>query len=46
LFKQLKHPDEVFWLRRIYETGFQLIGIYSPEEERKEDLKRTFAMRN
>jgi len=31
---QLKHPDEVIWLRTIYQSSFQLIAVYCPEEIR------------
>jgi hypothetical protein len=34
----LKHPDEVTALRRIYGPGFFLIGVYSPERERLDNL--------
>jgi deoxycytidylate deaminase len=38
IFRQLKHPDEVFWLRKIYGSAFHLIGIYCSERERKNNL--------
>jgi hypothetical protein len=38
LLRQLKHPDEVYWLRRIYGSAFHLIGISCPESIRKENL--------
>jgi deoxycytidylate deaminase len=44
LIHQLKHPDEVLWLRHIYGDAFHLIGLYSLPRARKEYLKRTFAM--
>ena len=36
---QLKHPDEVVWLRSIYQRAFQLIAVYCPEDVRLNDLK-------
>lgn len=30
----LKHPDEVLALRDVYDAGFFLIGLYTPESER------------
>lgn len=38
LLDSLKHPDEVTALRRIYGPGFFLIGVYSPERERQDNL--------
>jgi len=34
IFNQLKHPDEVFWLRKIYGSSFHLIGVYCSEKDR------------
>ena len=34
----LKHPEEVTALRRIYGPGFFLIGAYSPERARLDNL--------
>lgn len=34
----LKNPDEVTALRRIYGPGFYLIGVYSPEHDRLDNL--------
>lgn len=34
----LKHPEEVHLLRRIYGPGFFLIGVHSPEKERRAHL--------
>lgn len=34
LFRQLKHPEEVYRLRQVYEDGFHLVGIYSPRSVR------------
>jgi len=38
VFRQLKHPDEILWLRKIYGKAFHLIGIYCPEDIRKINL--------
>jgi deoxycytidylate deaminase len=38
VLNQLKHPDEVVWLRTIYGAAFQLIGVFCPEEDRKQYL--------
>ncbi len=35
---QLKHPDEVYWLRKIYGPMFHLVGIYCPISVRKQNL--------
>lgn len=35
---QLKHPDEVEWLRRIYGSAFHLVGVYCPRAKRFERL--------
>ncbi len=35
ILRSLKHPDEVRTLRRVYGSGFVLIGVYSPESARK-----------
>jgi len=40
ILSQLKHPDEVFWLRKIYGSSFHLIGIYSSEDKKKDHLRR------
>ena len=37
---QLKHPDEVLLLRRVYGDAFHLIGIYTPQKVRLEYLKK------
>jgi deoxycytidylate deaminase len=34
ILTSLKHPDEVSTLRQIYGSGFFLIGVYAPEDER------------
>ncbi|MDE3157099.1 MAG: cytidine deaminase [Acidobacteriota bacterium] len=34
LLRSLKHPEEVETLRRVYGTGFFLIGVYSPASKR------------
>jgi deoxycytidylate deaminase len=38
LLDSLKHPEEVTALRKIYGPGFFLIGVYSPEHERVQNL--------
>ncbi|MEO7272692.1 MAG: anti-phage dCTP deaminase [Vicinamibacterales bacterium] len=39
LMDSLKRPEEVAVLRRIYGPGFFLIGVYSPEVDRKAHLE-------
>jgi deoxycytidylate deaminase len=39
ILNQLKHPHEVFWLRKIYGSAFHLIGIYSSDAEKKKYLQ-------
>jgi deoxycytidylate deaminase len=39
VLRSLKHPDEVRALRRIYGSGFYLIGVTVDEGERREYLK-------
>ncbi|NLW45778.1 MAG: cytidine deaminase [Firmicutes bacterium] len=39
IFNQLKHPDEVYWLRKIYGTSFHLIGVFCPESIRRNYFK-------
>jgi deoxycytidylate deaminase len=39
LVSQLKHPEEVFRLRRIYGDNFVLFGLYCPLEQRLQFLK-------
>jgi deoxycytidylate deaminase len=34
VIRSLKHPDEVYTLRQVYQSGFFLIGLYSTQEER------------
>ena len=34
LIRQLKHPDEVMWLRYIYGSAFHLVGVHCPEDTR------------
>jgi deoxycytidylate deaminase len=34
ILNSLKHPDELTALRRIYGSGFFLVGVYAPEDER------------
>lgn len=43
VFRGLKHPAEVEALRRIYGSGFILIGIYSPHDARLEHLAKEIA---
>jgi deoxycytidylate deaminase len=38
LLCQLKHPDEVYWLRKIYSLAFHLVGVYCPVSVRKQNL--------
>ncbi len=38
ILHQLKHPDEVLLLRRVYGDAFHLIGIYTPQKVRLEYL--------
>ncbi len=38
VLNQLKHPDEVVWLRRIYGDAFHLAGVYCDEETRKHEF--------
>ena len=39
ILRQLKHPEEALWLRLIYGSSFHLVGVYSPEDERKNNLR-------
>ncbi|HVH69017.1 MAG TPA: anti-phage dCTP deaminase [Gemmatimonadales bacterium] len=39
ILRQLKHPDEVEWLRRIYGHAFHLIGLYCPRAKREKHLR-------
>lgn len=34
VFRQLKRPEEAYLLRRVYDVGFHLIGVYSPRSAR------------
>jgi len=34
ILNQLKHPDEVIWLRHIYGNAFHLVGVFCPEDVR------------
>lgn len=43
IFKSLKHPDEVTFLRKIYRSSFYLISIYSPRDTRIDYLTRKIA---
>ncbi len=40
ILRQLKHPDEVYALRRIYGDGFHTVGIYCPKRARRKILHR------
>jgi deoxycytidylate deaminase len=40
VLRQLKHPDEVVLLRRVYRDGFLLVGVYCPQATRKGHLQR------
>jgi cytidine deaminase len=40
IFKSLKQPEEINKLRKIYGNAFTVISIYSPREERLENLER------
>ena len=38
--RQLKHPEEVHFLRQVYGDGFHLLGLYYPRDEREYHLHR------
>ena len=38
IINSLKHPEEVKMLRKIYQNGFYLVGVYCDEERRKKYL--------
>ena len=38
LLCQLKHPDEIYWLRKIYGSTFHLVGVYCPVLMRIQNL--------
>ena len=40
IIRQLKHPDEVVRFTRTYESAFQLISVYCPEQVRRANLVR------
>jgi deoxycytidylate deaminase len=44
ILRQLKHPDEIYALRRIYGDGFHTIGVYCPKSVRRSHLKVTYGM--
>lgn len=46
ILKSLKHPEEVYTLRRIYGPGFFLIGIHSSRERRTKTLSEEIAESN
>lgn len=39
ILRQIKHPDEVYTLRQVYEDGFHLIGLYCPRQQRRQYLE-------
>ena len=39
VLNQLKHPDEVRLLRRVYGDAFHLVGVFTPEAKRSEYLR-------
>lgn len=39
LLRSLKRPEEVYELRSIYGSGFYLLGLYSPRDERVDYLR-------
>lgn len=39
LFRQLKHPEEAYLLRNVYDEGFHLIGVHCPESTRLAQLQ-------
>lgn len=45
ILRQLKHPDEIYTLRRIYGDGFHAIGVYCPKRVRREYLTVKEGMR-
>jgi deoxycytidylate deaminase len=44
ILRQLKHPEEVYLLRSVYEDGFHVIGLYCPVKERKKTLRVHYGM--
>ena len=40
VLRQLKRPDEVYRLRRVYGDGFHLVSLYCPKDERIKNLTR------
>jgi len=44
VLRQLKHPEEIYRLRSIYEDGLHILGLYSPVSERKNELRFTYGM--
>lgn len=44
LIDQLKHPDEVRLLRRVYGNLFYLVGVLASEKQRSENLRQTIAV--
>jgi deoxycytidylate deaminase len=44
IFRQVKHPDEVLWLRHTYGNAFHLLGLHSSRNTRRNWLKDSFTM--
>lgn len=44
ILRQLKHPDEVIWLRRIYGSAFHLLAVHCPESVRRSHLEQLKGM--
>ncbi len=44
ILRQLKHPEEVYRLRSIYEDGLHVLGLYCPVSVRKHELKTRHVM--
>ena len=45
LLRQLKHPDEAYLLRKVYEEGFHLVGVHCPPAVRLQQLQVQKGMR-
>jgi deoxycytidylate deaminase len=44
VLRQLKHPDEVYRLRKVYGDGFHLFGLYCPRDDRERHLRLQYGM--
>ena len=44
ILRQLKHPDEVYRLRKVYGDGFHLVGLYCPRDDRERHLRIQYGM--